>query len=91
MADVLVGCEAAQGFEPAGVVVGIQEELQVCPELIMALVMVALDGGVLERPVHPLDLTTGSRVVGLGQTMLDAVLAADTVEAVKWHWCFDDP
>src|SRR4051794_21823386 len=40
-ADELVGGEAAQGFEAAGVVIGIQEELEVRPELVVALVVVA--------------------------------------------------
>ena len=61
LADSFVGREAAQGLEPAAVVVGIDEQLQVVPQLIMAGVMVALDRGVLDGAVHPLDLTVGPR------------------------------
>ena len=70
-------------------VVGIQEELQVAPELVVALVVVAFDRRVLEGSVHPLDLPIGPRVVGLCQSMLDAVFIADAIEhvpAVKGGW-----
>jgi hypothetical protein len=82
LADEFVWCEAAQGLEPTRVVVGIDEERQVRPELVVAVVVVALDGRVLDRAVHPLDLTIGPRMVHLGQAMLDAVLVADPVEDV---------
>jgi hypothetical protein len=65
------------------VVVGVHEELQVCLELIVAVVVVALDGIVLDRAVHPLDLPIGPRVVRPGQAMLDAVLRANPVENVN--------
>ena len=81
--DVFVRREAAQGLEPAGMVVGIQEELQMRSELLVAVVVVALDGGVLEGSVHALDLTIGPRVNGLGQAVLDVVLAADPVEHMQ--------
>jgi hypothetical protein len=51
-------------------------------QLVVALVVVALDGRVLERAVHPLDLAVGPGVVGLGQPVLDAVLLARVVEGV---------
>ena len=47
----------------------------------MVVVVEALDGRVLDRPVHSLDLTIGPRVVGLGQPVLDPVGFADHVEA----------
>lgn len=52
------------------------------PQLIMAVVMVALDGRVLESPVHTLDLAIGPRVFWLVEAMLDGVRPADLVEAV---------
>ena len=48
----------------------------------MSLVVVAVDSRFLDGPVHPLDLTVGPRMVGLGQAVLDAVGSADLVEAV---------
>ncbi len=50
-------------------------------KLIVAVVMEAFDGGVLDRSVHALDLAVGPRVVGLGQTVLDPIRFADHVEA----------
>ena len=51
-------------------------------ELVVAGVVVALDGGFLERPVHPLDLTVRPRVVRLGQAALDVVLGKGEFEGV---------
>jgi hypothetical protein len=45
LADVGVGCEPVQGLEPVGVMVGIDAELK----LIVAVVVVAFDGGVFDR------------------------------------------
>ena len=50
------------------------------PELDVAIIVVALDGRVLDRAVHPLDLTIGPRVVRLGQTVLDPVCLTDHVK-----------
>ena len=66
-------------------IVGVDEELEVLPELVVADVMVAFDGGVLDGAVHSLDLAVGPRVVGLGEAVLDAVFTADLVEAVDAH------
>lgn len=77
---MLVGRKAAQGLQPTGMVVGVDEQLQVRPELFVGLAVIALDRGVLDGAVHPLDLTVGPGMVGLGQTMLEAVLVADAVE-----------
>lgn len=38
---------------------------EVCEELVVAVVVEALDGGLLDCPVHLLDLAVGPRVVGL--------------------------
>ena len=77
---MLVGCEATQRLEPARVVIGIEEELQVDPELVVALVVVAFDGRFFEGPVHALDLTIRPRMVRFCQAVLDVVLCADPVE-----------
>jgi hypothetical protein len=45
-------------------------------ELLMAVVVVAFDGRVLEGSVHPFDLTVGPGMVDLGEAVLDVVLAA---------------
>ena len=51
-------------------------------ELIVSIVMVALNGRFLDRAVHALDLTVCPRMLDLGQAMFDAVLAAD-IEHVR--------
>ena len=45
-------------------------------ELVVGFVVLSLDGRVLERPVHPLDLAVGPRVSGLGQAMFDVEIGA---------------
>lgn len=66
-------------------VVGVHVGLEVLPEFIVAALTVALDAGVLDSAVHALDLAIGPRVVRPGEPMLDAVFAADLVEAVDAH------
>src|SRR5580692_3845275 len=56
LADVFVGCETPQGFQPAAEVVGGEEVGQVGSELVVRLIVVAVDGRLLEGAVHPLDL-----------------------------------
>jgi hypothetical protein len=51
------------------------------PELVVALVVEAFDGRLLNGAVHPLDLAVGPRVVRFCEPVLDAVCVADHVEA----------
>jgi hypothetical protein len=48
----------------------------------MIVVVEALDGGLRDCPVHPLDLTVGRGVLHFGQPMLDTVIVADPVEDI---------
>ncbi len=80
--DIFVRGEPAQRLQPAAVVIGVDEQLEVSPELVVAVVVIAFYGGVFDGAVHPLDLPVGPGMVGLGEPMLDAVLTADLVEAV---------
>ena len=50
-------------------------------QLVVAFVVEAFDGRLLDCAVHPLDLSVGPRVVGLREPMLDVVGLADHVEA----------
>lgn len=43
-------------------------------EFVVAAVVVAPNGGFLERPVDPFDLAVRPRVIGLCQAVLDVVL-----------------
>ncbi len=49
-------------------------------ELVVRLVMISLYGRVLDRPVHPLDLSVGPRMIGLGRSMFNPMLTAGAIE-----------
>src|SRR5271167_2373550 len=82
-ADVFVRREPSKGFEALREVVGSHEGLQVLTELVMALVMIAPDGGLFQRPVHPFDLTVRPGMLRLCQPVLDAIFPAAHVEHVS--------
>lgn len=50
LADGFIGCEPLEGLEPAAEIVCGDKVAEMLPELIMALVVVALDGSVLIFP-----------------------------------------
>lgn len=83
LADVLVGCEALEGLEPAGEVIRRDEIGEMAAKLVVALVVKALDGGVLDGAVHPFDLTVGPRVPGLGGPVFDVVCGAGIFESMR--------
>lgn len=64
-------------------IVGIPDELQVSPQLLVAVIAVAFDGRALDRAAHPLDLTLGPGVIHLGQRMLDLVRSADPIKGAR--------
>jgi 1,4-dihydroxy-2-naphthoyl-CoA synthase len=76
-------------------VVGIQEQLQVMPKLVVAVVVVAPDCRVLDGSVHQLDLTIGPGMARLGQAMTDVVLGTGELERMRaedlasFHSLFD--
>ena len=74
-------------FQPPGVVVGTDEVGQVCFELIVSIVMIALDGGFLDCAVHALDLTIGPGMLDLGQPMFDPVLLAARIGHMRRVSC----
>ncbi len=51
-------------------------------ELLLAVVVVALDRSVLDRAVHPLDLPIRPRVPRLGRLMVDLVEGTGRLESV---------
>lgn len=81
-ADELVGREAFEGLQSSPEVVGFDEVLEVPSQLVVAVVVEALDGGVLDGAVHPLHLSVGPRMIDFGEPVLDAVLVANPVEDV---------
>jgi hypothetical protein len=69
---------AAEGFEPSGEVVGVDEVLQVGSQLVVGLVEVAFDGGILDGGVHSFDLAVGPWMLGLCQPALRSIPALST-------------
>ncbi len=82
-ADVLVGCKALEGFEPSGEVIGVDEVGEVLPEVLVGLVVEALDGGFLESSVHAFDLAVCPGVFGFSQSVVDIGLGAGELECVS--------
>ena len=82
-ADEFVGREAFERLQTTGEVVGGDEVPEVASELIVALVVVSLDGGLLEGAVHAFDLSVGPRMSRLCQTMVDIVLGARVLERMR--------
>ena len=52
-------------------------------QLVVGLVVEALDGRVLEHPVHPLDLAVGPRMLGLGGSVTNVVPGAGLLEGMR--------
>ena len=51
-ADVFVGCQAAQGFEPTGIIVGLDEVAEMGCQLCMAVIVIAFDGCLLDCAIR---------------------------------------
>ena len=81
-ADGFVGGETLEGLQSAAEVVGVDEVVEVPAELVVGVVVEALDGGFLDRPVHAFDLTVGPGMARLGQPVIDVVLGAGIFECV---------
>ena len=82
-ADELIGCESFEGLQSPSEIVRADEVGEMPAELIMAVVVVAFDGRVLDGSVHPFDLTVGPGMVDLGEAVLDVVLATAHGEHVR--------
>ena len=79
-ADVFVRSEAFESFEAACVIVSIDEVVQVRTKLSMAVIVITLDGGFLDDPVHSLDLPVGPWMFNFGRPVIDAMC---TMSAAK--------
>ena len=76
LADELVRGEALEGLQPPAEIVGIDEVGEVPLELCVAVVVIALNGRLLDGAVHSLDLAVGPWMADLGAPMFDAIFAA---------------
>ena len=82
-ADELVRGEALEGLQSASEVVCSDEVGEMVLELLMGIVVVALDGRFLDGPIHSLDLAVGPGMLRLGGAMFDAELGAGIFEGVS--------
>jgi hypothetical protein len=71
----------SKGVRPLSVqasaeIVGVDEVGEMPPQLIVIVVVITFDGRVLDRSVHPFDLTVGPGMIDLGEAVFDAVFTA---------------
>ena len=81
-ADVFVRREPPQGFQPFGEVVGREESGEVLSQLVVAVVMVAPDGGLFQRAVHALDLAVRPGMLRLCEPVIDVVFGAGVLKSM---------
>lgn len=83
LTDELVERETLERLKSATVIVGIEEVAEMSAQLGVIVVVVAFDGGVLDRAIHSLDMTFGPRMIDLRAAILDAIFVASHVEHVR--------
>ena len=86
-ADEFIGCQAFKRLQSSAEVVGVDEGVEMTSELIVAVVVEAFHGRILDRAVHSLDLAIGPRVSDLGQPVVNLMLVADTVKDMRECGC----
>src|ERR1700757_3562568 len=77
-ADEFVGSKAAE----SGEVVGSEEVAEMNAQLVMAVVVVALNRGFLDGAVHTLDLAVSPGMVRFGEPVVDAMQQAGAIEGM---------
>ena len=82
-ADELVRGETFEGLEPTAEIIGVDEIGEIAAQLVVIVIVVSLNGRVLDRAVHSLDLTVDPRMIDLGEAMRDSVFSASHAE----HMC----
>ena len=85
--DVFVRRESLQGLRPPSVVASINEVGKVIFELIVSIVMIALDGRFFDCSVHALDLAIRPWMLDLGQPVFDAIFPAAHIEHMRHVSC----
>lgn len=81
-ADVFVGGQSSEGFEPSSQVVGVDEVVEVLTEVLVGFVVEALDGCFLDGSVHAFDLAVGPGMFRLGQAVVEVGLGAGELEGM---------
>src|ERR1700693_6115383 len=81
-ADELIGREAMERLESFGEVVSGYEVAEVGSQLIVTVVVVALNRGLFDGAVHALDLAVGPGMVRFGKSVVDAMQQAGAIEGM---------
>ena len=68
--------------------VGRDEVGEVLAQLVMRIIVIALDGRLLDRPVHPFDLAVRPRMPWLGEVVFDVAVSAGQLERKASDWYF---
>jgi hypothetical protein len=79
-ADEFVGREAMKRLESFGEVIGSDEVAEVDTQLIVGVVVVALNRGLFDGAVHALDLTVRPGMIGFREAVVDAVQKTEPVK-----------
>lgn len=81
-ADELVWCEAFERLEATAEIVSVDEVLEVSAQLVVVVVVEALDGCVLDGAVHSFDLAIRPWMAWLCQAMLDVEIGTRRLECM---------
>ena len=81
-ADGFVWREALEGLQSSAEVIGLDEVGEVTADLVVGVVVEALDGRLLEGPVQTFDLTVGPGMAWFGKAVIDLVLGTGVFEGV---------
>ena len=81
--DEFIWRQPLEGLQSPPVIVGIDEVIEVLFQLVMIVVMIPFDRRFLDCAVHAFDLAIGPWVFDFRQSVINAVLGADTVKDVN--------
>ena len=79
-ADEFVSSKTAEGLQSFGEIVGSDEVAEMSAQLVVAVVVVALNGGFFDGAVHTLDLAVSPGMVRFGEPVVDAMPKTDPVK-----------
>ncbi len=78
--DEFVRAQASQCLQSACEVVGVYKIIQISDELSMVIIMIALDGRLLEGPVHPLHLVVAPWMIHFAEAMFNIIVFTNPIE-----------
>ena len=82
LADELVWGQALEGLETAGEVVGIDEVSEMLAQLVVTVVVIAMNGRLFDRAVHALNLAIGPRMPWLGEPVINVMNGTGVFEGM---------